>query len=233
VERYQVLLVDDFPVIRLGLTQLINQQPDLVVCGEAATLQEGIEAAMRLRPHIVLVDLSPPQGGLLHLLQTFRTRLPELPLLVFTAYDETVYALRALQARARGYVSKSVEPALLLAAVRRVLRGEIVASERITARLIQASVAGHALAESSPLERLSNREVEVLHYIAQGYSMQQIASLLHVSAKTIESHRAHIMNKLYLANARELLLYAVRWLYGIDTGPLPGVGAGGGCLQRQ
>jgi DNA-binding NarL/FixJ family response regulator len=211
VKRHRVLIVDDHPIVRQGLRQLINQEPDLMVCGEATEPQQALEVAGTERPDLVIVDLTLKEGSGLDLIKTLQVQQPELPILVVSMHDEALYAERSLRAGARGYIMKQEATETLLHALRRVLDGEIYVSGRMATRLVRSVVQGRS-AEDSPLVRLSDRELEVLQFIGRGLSTRQIADTLHLSIKTVETHRANIMRKLHLGHATELVRYAVHWV---------------------
>lgn len=216
----RILIVDDTPIVRLGLSQLINRESDMLVCGEAADVYQALQLVTTSHPNIAVVDMSLRGASLLGLLATLQRHAPTLPLLVVSMHDEVLYAQRALRAGARGYIAKQVETAVLLRAIRQVLHGEIALSEGMASRLLQTSTAGRAPVTEMPLARLSDREAEVLHYLGQGYSTRQIAERLYLSVRTIETHRASLLEKLRLENARELMLYAIHWhLRQDDTSP--------------
>ena len=211
VEPHRVLIVDDHPIVRQGLRQLINQEPDLIVCGEATEPQQALATAEAVQPDVVIVDLTLKEGSGLDLIKTLQAQRPALPVLVVSMHDEALYAERSLRAGARGYVMKQEATETLLHALRRVLDGEIYVSGRMATRLVRSVVQGRS-SEDSPLTSLSDRELEVLQFIGRGLSTRQIADTLHLSIKTVETHRANIMRKLHLSHATELVRYAVHWV---------------------
>ena len=194
--------------MRLGFAQLIQQEKTLRVCGEAEDSQQAMESIQRDEPDLVIIDLGLKKSSGLDLIKLLQGLHPTLPLLVVSLHDETLYAQRVLKAGARGYVMKREAPDRLLIAIKRVLDGEIYVSEQMASRLLNWFVRG-ARPEGSPLERLSDRELEVFRFLGQGSSTREIAQALHLSVKTVETHRAHIMDKLNLGSATELLRYAV------------------------
>jgi DNA-binding NarL/FixJ family response regulator len=210
-ETKQILLVEDHPIVRLGFAQLIQQEKTLRVCGEAEDSRSAIEAVDRDKPDLVIIDLGLKQSSGLDLIKVLQGLHPKLPLLIVSLHDETLYAQRVLKAGARGYVMKREAPDCLLVAIKRVLDGEIYVSEQMSSRLLNWFVRG-ARPEGSPLERLSDRELEVFRFLGQGSTTREIAESLHLSVKTVETHRAHIMDKLNLGGATELLRYAVHSL---------------------
>lgn len=211
--RFRILLVDDHPIVIEGLRQLISQQPDLSVCGEASSVQEAMIASTTLQPDLVLLDLSLQGSSGLDFIKHLHAHIPTLPILVISMYDEELYADRAIHAGARGYITKQATTAQILAAIYQVLQGELYVSERMRERIVRRYYGGTREDTSmSPLARLSNRELEVFQLFGQGFNRHQIASALHLSVKTVETHRANIMEKLQLDSVTELIRYAVHWL---------------------
>jgi DNA-binding NarL/FixJ family response regulator len=212
-ERTRVLIVDDHPIVRQGLAQMINQEVDLMVCGEAEDAQNALQAVAELHPDLVLVDLSLKGGSGLDLIRTLRTRQSTLPVLVVSMHDESLYVERALRVGARGYIMKHEATDIMMSAIRRVLRGEIYVSDKMMTKLLGRLLPGDSPDTSaSILERLSNRELEVFRLIGEGHSTRHIAAVLHVSIKTVESHRAHVKEKLQLNDTTELVRYAMQWV---------------------
>ena len=214
--RRRVLLVDDHPFMRAGLRQLIDRQPDLVVCGEAGNPAEAFQQLSRERPDLVLTDLTMPGRGGLEFLRDLRAAHDGLTILVVSMHDEAVYAERALRAGARGYIMKEAGGENMLAAIRRVLGGEVYVSPRMSARILDALSAGRPRGSRSPIEQLTDREFEVFQLIGQGRSTRDIAAELHLSPKTVDVHRGHIKEKLGLRDATALIRHAVRW---VETRP--------------
>jgi DNA-binding NarL/FixJ family response regulator len=209
--KQRVLLVDDHPLVRRGLTDVIAREPDLETCGEAGDVAEALAAVERAKPNIVVVDLTLKTGHGLDLIEKLRARDPDLKILVSSMHDEMLFAERVLRAGARGYISKQEPPESLLRAIRQVLRGELYLSPRMTSRLLNRVVAGSP-AQDDPVQSFSNRELEVYEMIGQGLTIQQIASRLHLSPKTIETHREKIKQKLNVTNSAELNRRAVQWV---------------------
>ncbi|MGE3536464.1 MAG: response regulator [Candidatus Tectimicrobiota bacterium] len=207
---YRVLIVDDHPVVREGFMRLVQRQGDLTVCGEAASAQEALEAVAACRPDVLLVDLSLRDSSGLELIKTLQAQDPALPILVLSMYDEALYAERARRAGARGYIMKHEATSKLLEAIYQVLRPEPARPAGSAER--QTAPAGPPAAVS-PLDCLSDREMEVLHMLGQGHNRHAIAAALNLSVKTIETHRAHIMAKLQLKTVNEVVRFAVRWLH--------------------
>ena len=204
----RVLIVDDHPIVRQGLTQLIEQVDDLEVCGEAHDAASAAEAMDSLEPDVAIVDLMLEGSSGVAMIKELKRRRPDTPLLVLSMHDEAVYAERALKAGAHGYIMKEAATSQMLTALRRVLAGEVYVSERMGARILRRMVGGSA---SEGIEQLSDRELEVFQWLGRGLSVNEIAERLKVSPKTVESFRAHIKDKLDLANSAEVVRVAVRW----------------------
>lgn len=216
--RQQVLVVDDHPIVLLGLRRLIDQQKDLIVCGETESADEAEAAIRKLGPDLVIIDISLKQGDGMELVRQVRAHHPKLPILVLSMHDETIYAERVLAAGANGYVMKQAAPEEFLAALRRVLAGEIHVSELVGSTMIRKLAAGGRYVAADPVERLSNRELQILNMIGSGHSTREAAAALSLSMKTIESHRMRIKRKLNLASGSQLLQYAVNWFAKSDAG---------------
>ena len=209
----KVFIVDDHPIVRQGLVQLINQETDLAVCGEAEGVKEARAALAQAEPDIVILDLSLSDSDGLELIKDIRSKYRRLPVLVLSMHDESVYAERLLGAGANGYIMKQAAAGQLLIAMRRVLQGGIYVSESIGASMIERFATGSAKPNTDPVERLSNRELQVLSLIGRGESTRQIADDLNLSIKTVESHRQRIKKKLNLNGSSKLVQFAVNW-YG-------------------
>ncbi len=213
MSKRKVLIVDDHPILRKGLTLLINQEPDLTVCAEAEHAQMALEIIDNIMPDMAIVDISLPGIDGIELIKMLRLRHKDLPVLVVSMHDETVYAERSLRAGARGYIMKQEALEKVLVAIRKVLDGEIFVSERVTTRMLEKFVSNEGVRETtSPIDLLSNRELTVFRLIGQGHKTRQIAEKLHLSIKTVESYRAHIKDKLKLADGTDLLKYAIQWV---------------------
>ena len=210
--KAKILLVDDHPVVRQGFTQLIDQTPDLQVCGEADDVPKAIAAIAATKPDLVIVDLSLAGASGLDVISEAKVRYPTLPLFVLSMHDETLYAERALRAGARGYAMKDKPTPEIMAAIRRVLAGEIYLSERMSGRLLQRLVSGSAESSNSLIGTLSNRELQVFELIGQGHATRDIAEKLHLSVKTIDTHRENIKRKLHLGDTIELHQHAFLWM---------------------
>ena len=211
-EKTRVLVVDDHPVVRQGLSLLINHEPDLEVCAEAETAADALRAIADSEPDVAIVDLSLKGASGLELIKDIRVRHPRLPVLVLSMSDEKVYAERSLRAGARGYLMKEVATEEVLTALRRVLDGEIYVSKAIASRMLAQLVQGVPADGESPVGRLSDRELEVFGLIGRGLGTSEIARRLHLSPKTIETYRAHIKQKMNLQTATELLQHAIQYV---------------------
>lgn len=216
--RKQILVVDDHPIVREGLRRLIDQQTDLAVCGEAESLHEAEAAIRKLKPDLVIIDISLKHGDGIELVKDARAKNPQLPILVLSMHDEVIYAERVLSAGANGYIMKQAESDELLLALRRVLGGGIYVSEAIGNSMIRSLASGGRHVSSNPIERLSNRELQILQLIGSGRSTRQAAEALSLSMKTVESHRERIKHKLHLATGSQLVQYAVNWSDKSDAG---------------
>jgi len=207
-----VLLVDDHPVVVEGLAQRINRERDLVVSGQARSAREALRALADVQPDVVVVDLSLPRGHGLQLIKDIRNLEPALPILVFTMHDESVFAERTLRAGARGYVMKHEPPEQLLAALRAVIFGDFFVSKRTTSAFLQTFLQQPATSQGKSIAALSDRELEIFELIGQGIGTREIAEQFSRSIKTVETHRARIMEKLAIRSAAELVVCASRWV---------------------
>jgi DNA-binding NarL/FixJ family response regulator len=214
----RVLIVDDHPVVREGLRMVIGLDPRLAVCGEAGSLAEGIRQFRELRPDLVLVDITLQNGSGLELTKSLVAGDRGAMVLVTSVHDEKLYAERVLRAGARGFVSKSAPTGEVVQAIHRVLEGGLYFSEQMTERLLRR-LGGNSTEEIvSPVDSLSDRELEVFEHIGHGLTTRQIAERLHLSRKTIETYREHIKAKLGIGNATELTQRAVQWVMEQDGG---------------
>lgn len=209
--KQRILLVDDHPLLREGIAQLINEQPDLVVCGEAEDRSSALTLLEKTHPDLAVVDISLKNQSGLELIKDFKVQAPQLLILVLSMHDESLYAERALRAGARGYIMKREASLKVLEAIRQILAGKVYLGEKIVAGILD-KVSGRPPASAlSSLAALTDRELEVLLLIGKGYGSQQIAQQLHISIKTVETHRANIKLKLKLENSGALLQFAIRW----------------------
>src|SRR5262249_24196425 len=211
IAETRVLIVDDHPYMRRGLAQTINDQPGLEVCGEAGSLSEAVQIMETCSPHLAVIDISLGAESGMELIQVLRDRWPATKVLVSSMHDETLFAERALRAGALGFVNKGEPPDVFLTALQRVNSGQIYLSERMTKRML-GQVLADKEASRSPIETLSNRELEVFEMIGKGLATKQIAARLGLSPKTIETYREHIKQKMKLSNATELTRNAVQWV---------------------
>src|SRR5277367_5273974 len=210
VRKKTVFVVDDHPLLRQGLALLINQEPDLMVCGEAEEAHAAMKAIAAIRPDILIADISLNGPDGLGLLKNLRTQYPDLPVLVLSMHDESIYAERALRARANGYIMKQEATEKVLVALRRILGGDIYLSEKMANKLLHQYISGAPADLNSRLSALSDRELEVFRLIGEGRGTRQIAESLHLSIKTVETYQAHIKDKLSLRSGRELVQHAIQ-----------------------
>ena len=210
-DKSKVLLVDDHPLVREWLANLINQQPDLQVCGEAANASEALELVGTARPVIAVVDISMDGGSGIELIKNIKALYPNVIVIVLSMHDEMLYAERALRAGARGYIMKREATKKILLALRAVLEGKLYISDKVNALMAEKFVEGRSAISESPVEQLSDRELEVFQLLGRGLSTRQIAENLNVSFKTVQAYCARIKDKLSLSNATELLREAILW----------------------
>lgn len=213
-KKSRVLIVDDHPIARYGIAQLINHEPDLSVCGEAEDAHTGLEAVGASKPDLVIVDLLLKGQDGFELIKNIKAQYEKLPILVLSMYGESPYAERAFRAGARGYIVKREATEQVVKAIRRLLSGDIYVSDQLAARLAKQMVERRLDAGESAVDSLSNRELQVFRFIGQGYRPSQIADALRISEKTVESYRARIKEKLQLKDATELLQHAIQWAQG-------------------
>jgi DNA-binding NarL/FixJ family response regulator len=208
----RLLIVDDHPVFRHGIAQLIAKLKEVTICGEAENAQAALEAMRRLQPEIALIDISMPGTNGIELIKLMLAEQPRLMILTLSMHDESLYALRALRAGAKGYVMKQQATENVLDALRKVAAGGIYVSPQFSERLVFKAIQGSDSDLGSPVDKLSDRELEVLQLFGRGRSTREIADLLHLSIKTIETHRAHIKEKLGFKEADEMVKFAVEWM---------------------
>jgi DNA-binding NarL/FixJ family response regulator len=210
VRKKTVFVVDDHPLLRQGLALMINREHDLMVCGEAEEAQAAMRAIATKKPDILIADISLNGPDGLDLLKSVRALYPDLPVLVLSMHDESIYAERALRARANGYIMKQEATEKVLVAVRRILGGDIYLSDRMANKLLHQYISGSAVDLNCRLSALSDRELEVFRLIGEARSTRQIAEKLHLSIKTVETYQAHIKDKLSLRSGRELVQHAIQ-----------------------
>lgn len=213
--KCKVLLVDDHPIVRQGLIQLINEEPDMVVIGEASNAREATEQAQQLSPDVAVIDISLPDGNGVELIKEFRSRFPRTTCMALSMYDESMYAVRVLRAGGRGYLTKQEVTKKVITAIRQVLRGQVYVSEQMASRLV-GQLVGQGPEDRSPIAELSDRELEVLTLIGRGLGTREVAEKLFISVKTVEAHKERLKEKLRLNNSTELLRFAVR--FTLDQG---------------
>lgn len=208
--RARILLVEDHPIVRQGLAQLLGQTPDLTVCAYADDANSALRAAKDETPDLAIVDISLASSDGLELIKDFQERGLRMPVLVLSMHPETLYAPRALRAGARGYVMKGEPTPRLLAAIREVLAGGLAFSDTVKSEILNRQVGGGPTARS-PVERLSNKELQIFRLIGQGLGTREIAGKLHRSVKTIEAHRANLKRKLGIKDSPQLAYNAIQW----------------------
>jgi DNA-binding NarL/FixJ family response regulator len=208
--KARVFIVDDHPLVRESLISLIDQQPDLVVCGEAEDSNGALRSVISSKADIAIIDLSLKDGSGLDLVKAVHTQVPKIGIIVLSMHDEKLYAERSIRAGARGYVMKRESTKRIVTAVRQVLQGKLCVSEQMAAAFAEKFIAGHAQS-GSPLAELSDRELEVFKLLGVGRETRQVAEALNVSIKTVQAYCARIKQKLGLSTAGELVREAIRW----------------------
>lgn len=206
-----IFVVDDHPLMRQGLAQLINSEPDLFVCGEAEDAPRALKGIATKKPDLVIVDISLQGNNGIELTKSIKALYKDLRIMVLSMHDEHIYAQRVLRAGANAYLMKQEAPDKVVNAIRRTLNGDIYVSEKVGAQILHQIVNGRG-SSGSPMDQLSDRELEIIQLIGEGKTTRDIAGSLNVSVKTVESHRAHIKEKLNLKNATELVQYCVQWV---------------------
>lgn len=209
--KRKVLIVDDHPLFRLGLVELLARQEDMEVCGEAANSAAALEVMRASDPDLVIVDVSLPGANGIDLTKRIKAEKPGLPVLIVSIHDGTLYPLRALRAGASGYVIKRAAVSEVVGAVRHVLTGQIYLAAELAERLILKSIGHDGAHANSPVDPLSDRELEVMELVGRGFSTRDIAGRLNLSVKTVESHRAHIKEKLGCKDGAEMVRFAMDW----------------------
>jgi DNA-binding NarL/FixJ family response regulator len=209
--KSRVFIVDDHPLVREGLANLINGQDDLIVCGEAEDSAQAITGVMQARPDVALIDISLKNESGLELVKDLRNQFPLVALIVLSMHDEALYAERALRAGARGYVMKRETSKSVLASIRQVLEGGVYVSERVVKSMAHRLRSSREAAASSPVERLSDRELEIFRLLGQGRTTSQIAGDLNLSLKTVQAYCARAKEKFGVTSLTELLRAAIRW----------------------
>lgn len=212
----RIMIVDDHPVVRSGLAQLLGQEEDLSVCAEAESLGAALEALEAERPDLVIVDISLEHRDGIDLIKEIRARGSDARIVVLTMHDESFHAERALRAGAQGYLTKQEASGKILDAVRQVLGGKLYVSQRLSPQLLERLITGNTDEDDPVTARLSDRELQVFLKIGKGQGTQEIATDLNLSVKTIETYRGNIKDKLGLGDSRQLMKYAIRW--ALDQG---------------
>lgn len=213
--KTKVFLVDDHPLVRDWLGQLIQRENDLMVCGEAEDTHEAVTKIEQTQPDIVIADISLKSTHGLELVKDLQVRHPKLPVLVLSMHDESLYAERVLRAGAKGYITKQEATKRILLAIRQVLAGQIYISEKMASRMVHKML-GRGPEQRSPIERLTDRELEVFQLIGRGQGTRRIAAELHLGIKTVESYRARIKEKLKLEDGTQLLQHAIQWVHSLQ-----------------
>ena len=208
----RLLIVDDHPVFRHGIAQLIGKLPEITICGEAENAQAALQALRTLHPNVALIDVCMPGTNGIELIKLMLAEQPRLIILVLSMHDESLYALRALRAGAKGYVMKQQAMENVFDALRKVIGGGIYVSPEFSERLVFKAIQGSDTDLGSPVDTLSDRELEVLQHFGRNKTTREIAEALHLSGKTIETHRAHIKEKLGFKSADEMVKFAVEWM---------------------
>jgi DNA-binding NarL/FixJ family response regulator len=209
--KVRILIVDDHPMMRQSLAQLIDHEEDMVTLGEAETASQALNFIAARKPDLVIVDISLPDKNGLELIKDILVFQPDLPVLVFSMHDESIFAERVLRAGGRGYIMKQEGGKKLMQAIRQVLGGKIYVSEKVSSRILEIFSGKRTDSSDSPMGRLSDREFEVFQMIGEGKGTREIAAALHLSVKTVEVHRSNMKKKLSLKNGIELVRYAIRW----------------------
>jgi DNA-binding NarL/FixJ family response regulator len=216
MNKKRIMIVDDHPLLRQGLRQLIDQEPDLKVCCEADGPQEALRLIQAGPPEVLIMDISMSDQGVsgLDLIRQVRTEVPETAILVFSIHEETVFAERAIRAGALGFLMKQTPSDLVIGAIRRVAKGELVLSGALTQTILRRYLSEGDKSGAKGVGKLSTREYEVLRLAGEGMQPQQISERLGISAKTVETHRFNIRKKLHLSSASELIQFAIRHVHG-------------------
>lgn len=207
----RILLVDDHPLVRLSLREVIKREPDMCVCGEAEDRDQALEMVESTNPQLAIVDLTLKTSNGMDLIKDLRQRFPKVQILVLSMHDETLHAERAIRAGARGYITKQEATKKIMVAIRQVLSGEIYWSERAAARVASKIARANKPASCASVDLLADRELQVFELIGAGQSTRQIAAAMHIDVSTVETYRARIKTKLNLDDSLALLQFAIRW----------------------
>ncbi|MBI2434325.1 MAG: response regulator transcription factor [Candidatus Hydrogenedentes bacterium] len=209
---HRIMIVDDHPLLRRGLSEVISSQQDMTPCGEAPGAAEAFTVIENTNPELVVIDLSLEEGSGLSLIKEIKARFPHIKMLVYSMHDESLFAERSLNAGASGYIRKQESTDRILEAIRQVLQGNVYLSENMTKRMLNRHVGAHLDPDDDKISLLSDRELQVFELIGDGLGTRQVAEKLHLSIKTIESYRESIKRKLDLTTSNELTRHAVQWL---------------------
>jgi DNA-binding NarL/FixJ family response regulator len=216
-KKTKIIIVDDHPIVRQGLTELINSESDLEVCAQAEDAHQALKLIREVHPDMAIVDISLKQTSGMELIKDINAQYPRLQVLALSMHDESLYAERALRAGARGYIMKQEATEKVVSAIRKAQDGQLYVSDRMQERMVRKLVGSKSQVIASVVGSLSDRELEVFMLIGQGFSTRQIADKFHLSVKTIETYRAHIKEKLNLPSATEMLQYAIQWVKSRST----------------
>lgn len=209
---YRIVVVDSHPIVRRGLSHVLVNEPDLEICGEAEDSAAALQLVQTMNPDVVVLDITLKNGSGLDAIKQIKAASPDTKILVLSLHSEVLYAEQVLRTGAKGFISKQESPEQIVAALRAILNGQIYLSRKMSDRMLRRIASGGEALERSPLECLSDRELEVFGQIGQGMTTRQIAERLHLSPKTIETHRENIKKKLSLVSSVELTHRAVRWV---------------------
>lgn len=212
----RIFLVDDHPLVRERLAELINREADMIVCGEAGDVNEALIRIAAEKPDVVIVDLTLKNSHGLELIKAIQSTFAHIPTLVLSMHEESLYAERVLRAGALGYISKQEATEKVLAAIRQVRSGQVYLSEGMSERIVRKLVLGHRESSAS-MDRLTDRELEVFQLIGKGFSTRRISEELHVGVKTVESYRARIKQKLHLEDGTQLMQHATQWVHSLEA----------------
>jgi DNA-binding NarL/FixJ family response regulator len=210
--KKKVVIVDDHPLFRERLAQLINHEPDMEVTGEADTAKDAIQLIRNTSPDLAIVDITLKESSGLELVKSIKALSIGVPVLVLSMHDESLYAERALRAGATGYITKQQAADEVLSAIRRVLAGEVYLSEKMTSGFLKSLTSAGVRSVSRAVDRLTDRELEVLDLIGRGQTTRQVADKLQLGVATVDTYRARIKEKMNFRNAAELLHFAIRWV---------------------
>jgi DNA-binding NarL/FixJ family response regulator len=210
-EKKKILVVEDHPIFRLGLSELINQEPDLFVCGEAVDASSAWMIIEQVQPDLIVADITLEKSDGIELTREIHRRYRHIPVLILSMHDEFLYAERALHAGARGFIMKQEAMESVVEAIHQVLDGKVYLSDRVKEHILANLAVGSGIGAKAPIERLTDRELEIFRMIGKGLSTRDIADKLYLSVKTVGTHRERIKSKLNLKTANELVRYAVHW----------------------